>query len=122
MASRNLPEPSSLNTVRTIWAAVDDVHSHTQRLQQLLASTSGTPEGCREEERGLDDFILLAVRLDLHIIDLCNCLHAFLGRQTVVDADEELTAMRRESEARCRKCLKLVAYVGPTCDPLQKTH
>lgn len=84
-----------------------------KRLQQILtgiaATSSGyTPEGCEGYERPIDNYILVTVRLDLQLVELCNSVHAFLGRTELApDFEAELVAVRSESEERARKCLKL---------------
>lgn len=70
-------------------------------------------KGCEGDEHALDHYILLTVRLDLLLIELCNSLHAFLGRTVLAtgfDSEEELIAMRSESEQRVKKSLKHVAF------------
>lgn len=79
----------------------------------VLAGIQYTPAGCEGDVRALDDFILLAVRLDMYLIDLCNSIHAFVGRAqpTTRGGERELAEMKFDSERRVRKCLRLVACV-----------
>ena len=107
VAYRNVPDRTSLNDVCALWDLVDGIHVSIQRLQQILVTSPAHDESAGET-RSLDALILLAVRLDLLLIDFCNTLHAFLQR-TPVEPDEGLPQMRQESEGRVRKCLKLAA-------------
>lgn len=67
----------------------------------------------------MDHYVLLAVRYDTRLVDLVNLLHGFLEsheweQEEVRGGDgrrvrEEVERLKKESEMRVRKCLKLVA-------------
>ncbi|KAK4698617.1 hypothetical protein P7C70_g7656, partial [Phenoliferia sp. Uapishka_3] len=106
LAQHGLPRSLAVSSVHNLWNFVDSIHGSVQRLQHLLAMTGNTPEGGNGDERSLDVFILLAVRLDLQLIDLCTAMHTFLGRHPLFGVPD----LRAESLRRIRKCLKLVAF------------
>lgn len=102
----------TLGSIRTLWNTVDYVHGAVQRLQHALVNIPYIPLGLEGDIWAVDHFILLGVRLDTRLVDLCNLAHGYLGRSVVGGLgrdNEELEAMRRESDMRVRKCLKLSA-------------
>lgn len=109
-ASSYRTEPPAL-PIRSLWAGIDVVHASVQKLQQTLAAVNYVPVGCETDVEAVDDFILLAVRLDARLVDLCNSVHAFLGRPWVASGvpEGELASMRFDSDRRIRKCLRLAA-------------
>jgi hypothetical protein len=110
--------PSVLPALQYLYSLIDEIHAAIQRLQQFLVNISHVPAGCEDDPFALDHFVLLGVRADTYLVDVVNLIHEFLMKERVdtgsgawaeKEGDPVLQALRRESELRVRKCLKLTA-------------
>ncbi|KAM0752687.1 hypothetical protein T439DRAFT_323299 [Meredithblackwellia eburnea MCA 4105] len=103
---------TSLEAVRVLWRVIDDIHATIQRLQHVLVNLDHFPEGLDPNDKfAVDRYVLLGVRIDSRLVDLCNLAHGFLlDRGSSILVDEELRMLLMESDMRIRKCLKLSAF------------
>lgn len=95
-------------SIRSLWTGIDVVHACVQKLQSVLAADDYVPVGCETE---IDGFIVLIVRLDARLVDLCNEIHVFLARPWVASGalQGQLASLRFDSDRRTRKGLRLAA-------------
>lgn len=105
--------PSIIGDFRTLFNFIDEVHSCIQKLQQFLVGITAIPLGCDQDTTALDHFVLLGVRADTYLVDVVSLTYYFFTNQVgpAEDREEEvlINGLRRESEMRMRKCLKLIA-------------
>lgn len=95
-----------------LWDAIQLVHSGIQNLQQQLSSLAILPNGC--DVQAIDEFFIRSLEMDSFLVDLVFVLHLELlavRKECRRGREAELEGLLRESEARVRKCLKLMAYV-----------
>lgn len=95
-----------------IWDAIQLIHSAIQNLQQELSSLSILPTGC--DVQAIDDFFIASLEMDSNLVDLVFLVHLELGecrRDCRRGREGELEGLLGESEARVRKCLKLMTCV-----------
>lgn len=110
----NVPESlaETLASVQALWSTIDTAHLSMQRLQNILATLPHTPPSAASPPWDSDHHVLLSVRLDARLLELCNLIHGFLGTRTGSGkAGEELEVMKMGSELGVRKGLKVLAYV-----------
>jgi len=116
--ARRANAPSPLPLLKNLWSLIDSVHNSLQHLQSILVHLDLTQVGDLDDSPyALDHFVLLGVRADSILVDLINLMHVWLqkdrnqvGIWTEKEEDPLLISMRKESELRVRKCLKLSAW------------
>lgn len=105
--ARNPPTQLVVASVRQLWSKIDVVHASVQKLQSILNNIDYTPSGFDSDARALEQYRLLAVRIDTRLVDVVNLIHGLLPNW--FDPASELGALRTKSKLRVRKCLKLTA-------------
>ncbi|KAM0791691.1 hypothetical protein ACM66B_003964 [Microbotryomycetes sp. NB124-2] len=113
-----------VNQARLLWTWIDAVQTTCQRLEQWIMSFAGQelPGGHEDDDdpQEINHLVLLAVRSDSRLIDLTNLLHAWLGSEEL-NSDtmpvprtqhelQQLADVRRESDCRVRKGLRMTAF------------
>ncbi|KAM0787098.1 hypothetical protein ACM66B_006354 [Microbotryomycetes sp. NB124-2] len=107
--------------IRSLYSNIDETHASIQRFQQSLVNLSqhlGSTNA--HDPDATNHLILLAVRLDLDLVELVSHIHLFLEEMAPTaikmqqdaryQAQNEFGRTKAEGELRLRKCLRLSAF------------
>ncbi|KAK4049728.1 hypothetical protein OIV83_004003, partial [Microbotryomycetes sp. JL201] len=104
--------------IRNLYGNIDETHASVQRFQQSLVNLSQHLGAANAyDPDATNHLILLAVRLDLDLVELVSHIHLFLrDKEAMAPQDAHLQPQddfgrtMAEGELRLRKCLRLSAF------------